>query len=195
MFLCQETPAEYEGRSHVYVKHQLLKCYLERLLHIVGASANKLNYPEIKYVDFFAGPWIKEKQTINSTSIKVAIDELERAKRQLGTRTTARFSALFIEKDPDVFQQLSAYLVEQEKLTGLKLEALHGSFPECVPEVLKQCRSEAFCFFFIDPFGYKDVGPAEFKELIQRPRSELLINLMVDHINRFKRKDDPALQA
>src|SRR5207249_5313442 len=39
-------------------------------------------------------------------------------------------------------------------------------------------------FFFIDPTGWKDVGVGVLQPLLQRPRSEFLINFMYDFVNR-----------
>jgi hypothetical protein len=44
-------PDDYIGREQTFIKHTLLKAYLERLFMIVG------KYQEsISYVDCFAGP-------------------------------------------------------------------------------------------------------------------------------------------
>jgi hypothetical protein len=45
-------PEHYKGREQAYIKHTLLKSYLERLFMIIGQSATR-----ICYVDCFAGPW------------------------------------------------------------------------------------------------------------------------------------------
>jgi three-Cys-motif partner protein len=186
MFVCQETPVEYHSRPQAFVKHQLLEAYLERLLHIVGASADRLKIPEVIYVDCFAGPWLDDGATIETTSIAIAIKQLVRAKMHLFGKTRAVFGGVFVEKDPIQYEQLKQYLEEQQKLTKLKLVAIHGTFPECIPNLLSACGTEAFCFFFVDPFGYKVALPRGFAALIARPRSEMLINFMFDHVNRFK---------
>lgn len=45
-------PKEYQGREQVFVRHTILRTYLQRLLMIVGRAE-----PIINYVDCFSGPW------------------------------------------------------------------------------------------------------------------------------------------
>jgi len=45
-------PESYRGREQAYVKHQLLRTYLERLFMIIGQYQSC-----IRYVDCFSGPW------------------------------------------------------------------------------------------------------------------------------------------
>lgn len=51
-------------------------------------------------------------------------------------------------------------------------------------ELLQWSGRDAFVFFFIDPKGWKDVGIETLRKLLQRPRSEFLINFMYDFVNR-----------
>lgn len=43
-------PIEYQGREQAYVKHTILRTYLQRLIMIIGRSEKVINY-----VDCFAG--------------------------------------------------------------------------------------------------------------------------------------------
>jgi len=52
-----DVPAAYEGREHAFIKHQLLRAYLEKLFLIIGMSSTRIGITEICYVDCFAGPW------------------------------------------------------------------------------------------------------------------------------------------
>lgn len=45
-------PENYKNRAQAYVKHALLKPYLESLFMIIGQSQDV-----IRYVDCFSGPW------------------------------------------------------------------------------------------------------------------------------------------
>ncbi len=55
----------------------------------------------------------------------------------------------------------------------------------CVAKYCKWCEDDSFAFFFVDPSGWKDVAPDTLSPLLQRPKSEYLINFMFDFINRF----------
>jgi len=45
-------PEHYHGPEQAYIKHRLLKAYLERLFMIIGQHQSC-----IRYVDCFSGPW------------------------------------------------------------------------------------------------------------------------------------------
>ncbi len=51
-------PEDYIGKEQAFIKHNLLKSYLERLFMIVGRYEEK-----ILYVDCFAGPWQEDQIT------------------------------------------------------------------------------------------------------------------------------------
>lgn len=51
-------PIEYQGREQAYVKHTILRTYLQRLIMIIGRSEKVINY-----VDCFAGPYRKSLMT------------------------------------------------------------------------------------------------------------------------------------
>lgn len=57
-------PDAYIGKEQAYVKHAILKTYLQRLFMIVGQGKG----PVINYVDCFAGPWQEEDQNLSNTS-------------------------------------------------------------------------------------------------------------------------------
>lgn len=68
-----EIPAEYRGREHSLVKHNVLGSYLMRLLMIVGQE----RADTLGYVDCFAGPWKSEAKDLSDTSIDIAIRQME----------------------------------------------------------------------------------------------------------------------
>ena len=61
-------PDEYKGREQTYIKHTLLKTYLERLFMILGQ-----NEKVICYVDCFAGPWQEDSDKLKA-GLKISID-------------------------------------------------------------------------------------------------------------------------
>jgi hypothetical protein len=93
------------------------------------------------------------------------------------------FRALYIEKDKARFARLKRHIDEQTP-SGIRAEALEGDFVELRGKILEWCGDGAFVFFFVDPTGWKDVGVGVLQPLLQRPRSEFLINFMYDFVNR-----------
>lgn len=177
-------PPAYIGREQAYIKHNLLNGYLERLLYIVGWSASRLGHEEIIFVDCFAGPWMDESNDLASTSIAISMTLLATVQKALeDVGKSIRFRAIYVEKDDGAFARLNSYLSSHSP-SNVKTEAIHGDFTKSIPDILSRCPTKSFAFFFIDPKGWMAVKPEILQPLLQRPRSEFLINFMYDFINR-----------
>ena len=175
-------PPAYKGREQAWIKHQLLESYLEKLVLIVGAAAKKQGSIEICYVDCFSGPWGTSE--LESTSIAVSLRTMAKCKQklaQLGVDATMR--ALYIERDDQAYANLKTYL-SQATPPEVAAACRHGDFVDLRGEILTWSGSTAFTFFFIDPKGWKSIGIEKLRPLVERPRSEFLINFIYDFINR-----------
>ena len=177
-------PEAYDGREQALVKHELLKSYLLKLFHIVGMGAGRGQRVELCYIDCFAGPWGDDSVDFKSTSIAISLEVLRACKQRLvnnGVQVTIR--ALYVEKSPRSFKRLDAYL--KNKLpSGIQTDCMHGDFVDLREKILEWAGRDAFTFFFIDPKGWKDIGVPTLRKVLQRPRSEFLINFMYDFVNR-----------
>lgn len=178
---------EYQSREHALVKHSILEAYLERLFMIVGQT-----FDVIQYVDCYSGPW----QTAGSddSSIGIAIKTMERCRIDLSrlrksTRPAVLMRALFVEKDKNAFSQLEKIIEEKKCDVSIDLHAWNKDFVESIPEVL-EWSGNSFTFYFIDPLGYKSIGPQTLGPLLERKNTELMINFMYDFINRFYDESD-----
>jgi three-Cys-motif partner protein len=173
-------PPEYEGREQALVKHTLLESYLERLFHIVG-----LQRPvELCYVDCFAGPWGSESEDLSGTSIAISLSVLSSCKGQLAAKGIfTKVRALYVERNAAAFARLQSYL-DKRAPPDVEAKALQGDFRSLRDEILNWVGKDGFAFFFVDPKGWSDVGIDVLRPLLQRPRSEFLINFMYDFVNR-----------
>lgn len=177
-------PEGYEGREQAFIKHELLKGYMEKLFFIVGGAARRGGRIELRYVDCFAGPWGDESDDLESTSIAISLHTLDVVRQKLGRNgVSATIRALYIEKDAGRFARLQAYLGDNTP-SGIHAEAWEGDFVAKRADLLQWAGRDAFTFFFVDPMGWKDVGIGTLKPLLERPRSEFLINFMYDFANR-----------
>jgi three-Cys-motif partner protein len=177
-------PDAYDGREQAFIKHELLKGYMEKLFFIVGGAARKVGRIELQYVDCFAGPWGDDSDDLKSTSIAISLHTLDVVRQKLGRNgVSATIRALYIEKEPGPFARLQAYLTDNTP-SNIHSEAWNGDFVAKRADVLQWAGKTAFTFFFIDPMGWKDVGIGTLKPLLERPHSEFLINFMYDFVNR-----------
>ncbi len=173
-------PDGYRGREQAFVKHRLLRGYLEKLIMTVGHSRAR----RINFVDGFAGPWQDESASLGTTSIAISLDIMRgcRDKFIAMGRAVPEFRALYIERSRRSFTRLQGFLADAP--AGIETHALHGAFIDQERRILDWCHPDDFTFFFIDPKGWKDVSMPKLRPLLERPNSEFLINLMYDFVNR-----------
>lgn len=177
-------PDVYEGRIPAMVKHTLLTCYLEKLVLIIGMNARSKGSVEICYVDCFAGPWGSDDEKLEGTSISLSLKTLEACKAKLASLgVDARMRALFIEQEPDAYDRLSAYL-RDDAPKSIESRPMKGDFVALRSQILDWTGKDAFTFFFIDPKGWSPIVIDVLTPLLQRPRSEFLINFIYEFINR-----------
>jgi three-Cys-motif partner protein len=95
----------YEGREQTWVKHYVLKKYLERFAHIIGSWC-----PSITYVDGFSGPWKNQSDTLSDTSFFIALAELRKARDTYAKRgKVVHIRCVFLEQDRARFKELKAF--------------------------------------------------------------------------------------
>lgn len=177
-------PGTYDGREQAWIKHQLLKSYLERLLMIVGMGGRRTGEIELCYVDCFSGPWGDDSEGLEGTSIAISLQTMERCRRVLlGKQVKVTMRALFVERDPVAFGRLQTHL-SQSCPSGVRADCMHGDFVDLRQSILAWCGRRAFTFFFVDPKGWKPIDVNVLKPLLERPNSEFLINFMYDFVNR-----------
>lgn len=173
-------PESYRGREQSFVKHHLLKTYMERLFMIIG-----LHQRVVRYVDCFSGPWQQGAADLQDTSIGIALSIISKCQDGLkALRKNVEFHALFIEKKKAPFRELQSFLSDFPNQT-ISTKALNGDFFDLRDSILDWCGPADFTFFFIDPKGWKKVVEIPtLTPLLRRPNSEFLINFMYDFLLR-----------
>jgi three-Cys-motif partner protein len=184
-------PQEYIGRPQAFLKHTILKTYLERLFMIIGQSEIVINY-----VDCFAGPWSDENEALTDTSIGISIAQMRKSVAifKKTFKRDVKFRALYIEKDKAAFSRLQDFL-NKHRDPAISVACLHGDYTQLLPHIMEWTQ-EHFTFFFVDPKGWKNIiGASTMKLLLERPKTEFLINLMYDFANRATgiEKHDPDM--
>ncbi len=178
-----EIPSEYEGREQSYLKHRVLQEYLREWSHKIG-SLGERGRIKLWYVDCFAGPWQSHNENLTDTSIYIGLKALEEAadtwKRQGYQIDTG---AIFVEKNPTSYRELDQFLRSHEG--PVDTVALPGSFGECVGEIRRRLKEDP-AFIFVDPTGFKGATMAFLPPLLHPRMRDVLINVMFDHMNRFR---------
>lgn len=179
-----DVPVGYHGKEAAYIKHELVKAYLQRLFLIIGMAASKLDVDELCYVDCFAGPWQDESAALETTSIAISLEILAECRGELVRQgRPVRIRALYVEQDKAAFARLRRHL-DGHTPEGIHADAYLGDFVELRERILEWCGKNAFAFFFIDPTGWTPVRVGVVEPLLRRPKSEFLINFMYDFLNR-----------
>ncbi len=173
-------PDIYKGKEQTFIKHRLLEAYLERLLMIIGRYEQR-----ICFIDCFAGPWQAGGEDLHGTSIAISLEIMKKCRVALQQKygRHVQFRALYIEKTKKAFDRLERFLANQVN-GGVSMRCLKGEFYDLRSEILKWCGTADFCFFFIDPTGWRDIGVPTLSPLLKRGRSEFLINLMYNFLVR-----------
>lgn len=178
-----DVPQEYAGREHTWLKHRVLQLYLAGWAHKLASVARRRTV-RLWYVDCFSGPWKARDQDLQDTSISIGLRALESAAR---TWANARFpielGAIFVEKNPKAFSALQEFLKKTPR--NVATHPLPGSFGECVGDIENLIQRDP-AFLFVDPTGWKGAGMVHIAPLARRAWRDVMVNVMFDHINRFK---------
>ncbi len=177
-------PREYEGREQSFLKHRVLHEYLLGWGLKLGSIARRRRV-RLCYVDGFAGPWKAQSAALEDTSIVIGLNALEAAAqtwREQGARIDVE--AAFVEKHDTAFGDLNRYL--RTRAGTVKTFARHGEFGNFVPELQHWLGQDAG-LIFVDPTGWKGAAMRFIAPLVAGPHPrDVLVNVMFDHINRFK---------
>ena len=179
--------AWYKGREQTFIKHTVLRRYLQKLAYKVGSWC-----PVINYVDCFAGPWQQASEDLEDTSPFIAIRELRLARDELRRRGKPGFDirCLFIEKERPAWQLLTD---RTRNIQDLQVETVNGVFENYIEFIRRfaSVGSTAFTFFFIDPTGWTGYPMETIAPILRHQPGEVLINFMTGHIKRFIDDDRP----
>lgn len=181
-------PEQYKGREQSYLKHRVLEEYLLGWGIKLGSVAQRGRRVRLCYVDGFAGPWQAKDAALADTSIAIGLDALEAAIttwRSKGVEIDV--DAFFVEKDARAFAELDRFL--RGRTGAVRTQAYSGEFGDYVDTLKKKLASDT-AFVFVDPTGWKGAAMHFIAPLLAGSKQrDVLVNVMFNHINRFK--DDP----
>jgi three-Cys-motif partner protein len=140
----------YRDREQSYVKHIILRTYLERFAHIVGSWADS-----ITYVDGFSGPWQTRSEDFRDTFFGIAIDELRKARQHVRDSSNKQIAlrCFFIEARSESFQQLEAF---RQTIDDIEIRLANSKFENALPQIqsfIQEPSGKKFPFILVDPKG------------------------------------------
>ena len=170
----------WDLEPHTQAKHEILRRYLQAWAPILTQGG----FPEVMYVDGFAGPGRYSKGEDGSPIIALRVALHQPA------QVRARVRFVFVEERKDRADMLSEIVASLGVPDNSQIELYGGeSFETAFGKVLD---SYSFAgqplsptFAFIDPFGYSDVPLSIVREILRHPSCEVLVNFMYEEINRF----------
>ncbi len=188
-----DTTDLYDGRRQTEAKHFILEQYLYTLAFKVLSHPNSKS---LTFIDGFSGPWkARDADNFSDTSFGIALTVLKEVAdhyREVGT--PKKIHCVFNEKDRRAFTQLEAAVTpHNDPEGGFTVSVINSPFVDAVPEIVAQVIPGSFVYTFIDPKGWTGYPYNEIKPILAIPRSEVLINFMYDHINRFRDHEDPKI--
>lgn len=141
------------------------------------------SFPQIVYIDGFAGPGRYSLGEPGSPIIAIDTALEQRA------RINANITFLFVEKDPDRASMLRSIVNDIDIPPGFRPIVLEGwTFSEAIERVyarLSAIHPSLPTFAFIDPFGWSGVPFDAVSNILRNPSCEVLVTFMYEEINRF----------
>ena len=170
-------PPEYIGREPAFIKHELLRQYLERLAFNVLSS-----YDDFAYVDGFSGPWESQKENFGDTSFMIALRTLRKVKKILAENgRDVRIRCLFIENDKKTYEKLKSAVTGYDGIDDIQTK--NGAFELLVEDVVKFI-GRSYALVFLDPKGWSDTPYTKIARVLSYEPGEVVINFMYEFANR-----------
>jgi three-Cys-motif partner protein len=181
----------YRDREQSYVKHVILRTYLERFAYIIGSWADA-----ITYIDGFSGPWQTRSEDYSDTSFGIAISELRKARQNLFAKSRRQIAlrCFFVEAEKEPFYRLDAF---RKTIDDIEVRVAHSSFEAALPQIrafIEKPIGTKFAFILVDPKGWDGFSMTAMGELLRLQNVEVLVNFMTSFIKRFIESPDQLTQ-
>ena len=167
---------------HTIAKHELLERYLNAWFPIISKHNNRINY-----IDGFAGPGQYSGGEKGSPIIAI-----ESAMKHIVGNTissSVKLNFFFVERDKISAAHLNEQLERFKAQPQFRIEVIEGEFSEKMSTALSKFetgdKTPTPIFAFIDPFGFSGIPMSLVARILQYPKCEVFINIMVEFVNRF----------
>jgi three-Cys-motif partner protein len=175
-------PVTWTLEPHTAAKHQLLRRYLQAWFPILGKRNRRLIY-----IDGFAGPGEYAGGEEGSPLLALNTAHQHVISKTLSPDTEVIF--LFVESNHARCENLRQKVAETHFPPSFRVLVEEGNFNDHLVELLNSIGAKeskiAPTFAFVDPFGFKGIPMQTLHKLLAHQRCEVVVNLMVDFVNRF----------
>ena len=162
-------------QPHTQAKHEILRYYVNQWFPILGSTQTSL-----RYIDGFAGPGDYEGGEPGSPIIVLRVIEQHQQFAKF-SKAGNSFEFLFVEKDPDYYQNLERKISAGPWASTFSIDVEHAEFEEVMTQLVdgSATRQEQMppTLVFIDPFGPAGFSMKLLERLASFKRMEVLINL------------------
>lgn len=174
--------------AHTAAKHEILRRYLGAWIPIITTRNDR-----ILYIDGFCGPG---KYTGGEDGSPILA--IKEAIKHSGRLNGKRVSFYFVEERKDRIEHLQSELNAMSIPQNLAWKLRTNEFEVEMRQILDECDANNLIliptFAFIDPFGFGGVPFELVRRLLKNPKTEVLINVMADSINRFLTHPNPQVR-
>ncbi len=175
----------WEAEPHTLAKISIVEEYLKAWFPIMSRFQER-----IVYIDGFCGPG--EYKGGEKGSPIIALETVLNHSHSYVRNKEIIF--LFIDNEKARIDNLSKIIQGYSLPVNIKVECVPGHFKDTIFDILDDLESKdhnlAPAFLFIDPFGIKEASFELIKRFMKNPGCEVLINFMIESVNRFARKKE-----
>lgn len=182
-------PRRWDCPPHTKAKHQMLNRYLGGWYPILSSFNGR-----IVFLDGFAGRGRYNDGSDGSPliALRCLLDH------SYFHRMRGEFVFYFIEANQEnaesLKREIDAFKASRAPWPGsVKVNVVNAKFDVTASSMLEYLREQksdmAPTFAFVDPFGYSGLPMDLLADLLSYPRSEVFVNFMVGHVQRFIARD------
>lgn len=175
----------WELEPHTKAKHEILRRYLGAWFPILGSRISR-----IVYIDGFCGPgrYLGGEDGSPIIALKEALNQT--------VLVSSEVNFLFIDERADRIDHLNYELSKINLPKNFHINSVVNEFEKTLTQILDDLQREghrlAPTFAFIDPFGFMGAPFSLVERMLNNPRTEVFINIMIDFVNRFVENPTPA---
>jgi three-Cys-motif partner protein len=183
-------PSKWDYPPHTKAKHDMLARYLGGWFPILSSWNGR-----VLFLDGFAGRGRYNDGTEGSplVALRGLLDH-----RSFPKMRHREFLFFFIEANSDnatsLAQEIDAFKASRAPWpSNVKVNVINEKFDVTANAIINKLREQkktlAPTFAFVDPFGYSGLPMDLLAELLSYPRTEIFVNFMVGHVQRFIERD------